>query len=263
MQEQLDLGNIPYTMPKYLSPSAIGTFNQCPMRYRFSKLDKIPEPSTEAQVLGSYVHEVLELLFQIPAEDRTESSARGIAKNLWEEKWGEEYFSLDKKSDRNEFRWKVWWCIENYFSLEDPTSFTPEGLESKVEGDIDGVPIFGIIDRWNISDSGKLIISDYKTGKKPRPQYEWEKKMQIMIYVELLEKMLGLEAEKAELIYLKSPSRAVYEPNAKIRNEVKVTLRNTWDELTDSCSTGEFECRTGPLCNWCSFKQICPAWRKS
>jgi len=245
-----------------MSPSSVGTFNQCPMRFKFSKLDKIKEPSTEAQVIGSFVHEILEHLYAYDQDERTLSNARSIAKHLWYSKWLGEYEDLDEKSDINEFRWKSWWCVENYFELEDPTTLQPSGLETKVNGDIDGVPIFGIVDRWHIED-GKIVVSDYKTGKKPKKAYEWEKKLQIMIYVDLLEKEVGVDAEYGELIYLKSPNKVRYEATPELRESVSVTLRNTWDEVITSCNSGEFECRTGPLCNWCNFKNICPAWSKS
>jgi len=249
-----------YSEPEYMSPSSIGTFNQCPMRYKFSKLDRLPEPSTDPQILGSYVHEVLEELFKLPREERTMQNAGRIAKELYSSTWQEEFKSLDKVAcDENTFRWRVRWCLENYFELEDPTSFDAAGIEARMSGDIDGVPIYGIIDRWTIEDD-KMVVSDYKTGKKPRPQYEWEKKMQIMIYSILLEKETGMETKHAELIYLKSPSVAVYHPTKKIVDSVKATIRQTWDEVTTSCSTGEFETRTGPLCNWCNYKRICPAW---
>ena len=261
VQDALPLGDIPYTLPSYLSPSSVGTFNQCPLRYKFSKLDKIPEPSTEAQVVGSFVHEVLELMFQLDESNRTLGSARSIAKQLWEDKWCNEYDTLISKSPENEFRWKVWWCIENYFKVEDPSSFTPSGLETKVDGSIEGVPIFGIVDRWSVNDSGKLVVSDYKTGKKPKPQYSLDKKLQIIIYVELLEAMTGMVAELGELIYLKSPAKVTYEANEENRNLVKTTLVKTWEELSSSCSSGVFEYRTGPLCNWCHYQSICPAWR--
>jgi len=251
-----------YATPEYMSPSSIGTFNQCPMRYKFAKLDRISEPSTEAQILGSFVHEILEELFKLDAKDRNESSARQIGKGLWNHSWSQEFANLpDQVSTENEFRWKAWWCVENYFALEDPTSFDAVGIEQKVNGDIDGVPIFGIIDRWTLED-GKMVISDYKTGKKPKPRYEWEKQMQIMIYSILLEQMTEYEVKEAELIYLKFPSKAVYKPTEKVISNVKANIVQTWDELVTSCSTGVFETRTGPLCNWCSFKGMCPAWRK-
>ena len=260
MQDSLPIGPIPYDIPRYMSPSSIGTFNQCPLKYKFSRLDKIPEPSTEAQVLGSFVHEVLEELFACSSDERTEQMARSLAKNLWYSKWQNEYASLDVKSDENEFRWKAWWCIENYFAMEDPTSFDATGIEAAMDGHIDGVPIYGIIDRWSV-ENDKIVISDYKTGKKPRPQYEWEKKMQITIYSILLKEQTGMDIERAELLYLKSGQFARYNVDSSLENAVRVEVRKTWDEVTSSCESGEFETRTGPLCGWCFYKSMCPAWR--
>lgn len=259
MSDSVD-GAQPYDLPRYMSPSSIGTFTQCPLKYKFSRLDKIPEPSTEAQVLGSFVHEVLEELFAYPKAERTEQLARTLAKNLWYSKWQVEYNDLNTKCEENEFRWKAWWCIENYFAMEDPTSFDPSGVEAVMDSSIDGVPLYGIIDRWSIEDD-KIVVSDYKTGKKPRPQYEWEKKMQITIYSILLKQQTGMEVGRAELLYLKSGQFSRYEITEDLENAVRVEVKNTWDQVTTSCATGEFETRTGPLCGWCFYKNMCPAWR--
>jgi putative RecB family exonuclease len=260
MQDSLDLGPLKYEYPKYMSPSSISTFQQCPLKFKFSRLDKLPSESTEAQVLGSFVHEVLEELFKLSRVDRTEVSARRLARELWTSKWAEEFKDLGKSCDENEFRWKAWWCLENYFAMEDPTLFDAAGIEAKMEGEINGVPLLGIIDRWSIEDN-KIVISDYKTGKKPRPQYEWEKKMQITIYSILLKEQTGMDIERAELLYVKSGQFAKYNVDEDLENAVRVEVRNTWDQVTSMCDSGEFETRTGPLCNWCDYKSICPEWK--
>ena len=260
MQDSLPLGPLSYEHPAYMSPSSISTFQQCPLKYKFSRLDKLPSESTEAQVLGSFVHEVLEELFKVDRFERTETAARKFARDLWNAKWSEEFRTLKQKCAENEFRWKSWWCIENYFGMEDPTAFDASGIEAQMQGDIDGVPIFGIIDRWSVED-GKIVISDYKTGKKPRPQYAWEKKMQITIYSILLKEQTGMDIERAELLYVKSGQFARYEVDNKLETAVRVEVKNTWDQMTSMCDSGEFETRTGPLCNWCDYKSICPAWK--
>ena len=257
MQDSLDVGAPVYPYPKYMSPSSISTFQQCPLKFKFYKLDRLPTESTEAQHLGSFVHEVLEDLFKCPREERTEATARKLARELWSTKWSAEFHALKEKCDENEFRWKAWLCIENYFGMEDPTSFDAEGIEAKMDGDIDGVPVFGIIDRYTI-ENGKLVISDYKTGKKPRKQYEWEKKMQIAIYSILLKAQTGLDVERAELLYVKSGKFARYDVDEELENAVRVEVRKTWDEVKTMCNSGEFETRTGPLCNWCDYQSICP-----
>ena len=64
------------------------------------------------------------------------------------------------------------------------------------------------------------------------------------------------------LLYLKSGQFAKYKVTDELVGRVSQDVKNTWDELVVSCESGEFETRTGPLCNWCNFKPICPAWRK-
>ena len=68
MQDSFDLGPLKYDYPKYMSPSSISTFQQCPLKFKFYKLDRLPTESTEAQHLGSFVHEVLEELFTYPRD---------------------------------------------------------------------------------------------------------------------------------------------------------------------------------------------------
>ena len=60
--------------PSYLSPSSIGTYRDCPQKFKLSRIDKIAEPPSWAMHVGSFVHEVLEHLYQAPAEDRTRFS---------------------------------------------------------------------------------------------------------------------------------------------------------------------------------------------
>lgn len=250
-----------YELPNSLSPSSINTFQQCPLKFKVIKLDKAPFKQTEHTVLGSFVHEVLEHLFMVDRKDRTEATAKMLCRQLWESTWNEKFLELDKRPNSNEFRWKAWWCVENYFAMEDPTSFDASGLEEKLEGTIDDVPIFGIIDRWSL-ENNKIVISDYKTGKKPAPKYSWETKMQISIYAIMLKEQLGLEVDRTELLYVKPGKIVTYRLSDDLESEVRVTVRNTWDEVKSSCASGVFETRPGPLCDWCDHKPLCPAFRK-
>ena len=52
-----------------LSPSRASDFKQCPLLYRFRAIDRLPEPSSTAQVRGSVVHAALEQLYALPAAE--------------------------------------------------------------------------------------------------------------------------------------------------------------------------------------------------
>lgn len=252
-----------YEPPARLSPSSVGTFLQCPLRYRLSRLDQISEPKTPEQVRGSFVHEVLEHLFMAEPEKRTLATARQIAGELWAASWSAEVerdLRLSGKALR-EWRWHAWWCVEEYFTLEDPRLVAPSGLETKLEGKVAGVPFLGIIDRWSLDDDGRATVTDYKTGKAPLPRYASDKILQIMVYADMLTSNKDVDVNTVELIYLKTPGqKAQYQPTDSELGKMRTTVQSVWNDIHAACETGEFETRPGKLCNWCSYKNICPAF---
>lgn len=256
------MGSLP--LPKNLSPSAIGTIKQCPLRFKFSKLDKIPEPANESQLMGSFVHDVLAVLFSYPQKERTLAKAKEVAKNLWDTKWAEKCEGVVSDVTHPMFRWNVWWCVENLFKLENPAELSPTGIEHWVRGKIGEVPMVGIVDRWD-SSSGTLTITDYKTGKIPtKAEYSDEKGFQLSVYGHMLEQETGLPVGLMELLYLKDAKRVTYVFDEKARQAMLEEVKSAWKEVKKMCGSGEFPARPSVLCGWCSYKgTICPAFPKN
>src|SRR5215475_11655497 len=67
-----------------LSPSRASDFKQCPLLYRFRAIDRLPEPSSTAQVRGSVVHAALEPLYALRAPDRVPETAVSLVQPAWE-----------------------------------------------------------------------------------------------------------------------------------------------------------------------------------
>src|ERR687894_93892 len=67
-----------------LSPSRAADFKQCPLLYRFRAIDRLPEPSSTAQVRGSVVHAALEQLYGLPASERDRDTAMTLVDRAWE-----------------------------------------------------------------------------------------------------------------------------------------------------------------------------------
>ena len=120
----------------------------------------------------------------------------------------------------------------------------------------------GYIDRLML-DGDTACVTDYKTGKTPRAQYVDQKFFQLIIYTQLLSS-IGISAESydVELLYLKDGVRFVKSVTANDIEVVTETLQATRAGIEDRCRAGEFEPKTSMLCNWCGFKNICPAWKK-
>ena len=246
-------------LPTHLSASSITTYEQCPLRFRFSRIDRIPEPTTEAMILGTFVHEILEKLYELDPEYRTIPEARRIARELWENKFVEETSTVRIK-DINDFRWRAWWCVENVFDMEHPPDVKIRGIEDQFSASINDVPLLGFIDRWTEEEDGSLTVTDYKSGKVSKPQYEGDKVFQIVLYAEMLERLNDVQVDNAEIMYVKFKERKRYDPTPQRRKTVLKLIDQTWEGVQTGCDTGVFPTKTGPLCNWCAYKSICPAW---
>ena len=262
-------------LPPYLSPSSISTFEQCPLKYKYTRIDKMPEPPTEATLMGNFVHEVLENFYVLEPDNRTIYAVKEISAQVWaNSEWAEKVkpilansqqvktgkSSLDK--ELNSFRWKSWFCIENIFSVENPKQVSPAGIEHELNGDIEGVRIKGFIDRWSLSESG-IVISDYKTGKAPSPRFSGDKFMQLLIYAIVLGKEQDMAIDELQLIYLKDNRIMKMKPGEEELKQTIERIVKVWEGVVDRCSSGEWEPIPHRLCDWCTFKNtICPQWNK-
>ena len=249
--------------PEFLSPSSVSTFNQCPLKFKYSKIDGLQDSGTEATMLGNFVHEVLEAMYAMAPDLRTQETAKVLARELWASKWSEEISTLihDEKN-LNRFRWTAWWCIENLWRLEDPSSLIPHSVESHVTGEIGGVKIHGFIDRLSLNDK-VVTVTDYKTGKTPRKSDLKDRFFQLIIYTQLLQSVeIMAESSLVELLYLKDGVRFQKEVTNEDIVHVTEKLQATRAGIEDRCKAGYFEPSTSFLCNWCGFKPICPAWKR-
>jgi putative RecB family exonuclease len=50
-------------LPRSLSPSKVSSFKDCALAFRFSVIDRLPEPASPQMVKGTLVHRALEGLF--------------------------------------------------------------------------------------------------------------------------------------------------------------------------------------------------------
>jgi putative RecB family exonuclease len=120
--------------PPYLSASSISTWKQCPLRYKLSRIDKIPEGTSEALLMGSFVHEVLEHLYKQPAAERTLLNAKQISSYIWAtNNWQQQVEQIvHTEQGIRQLRWNSWWCIENLWIIEDPMHVEPSGVETRL-----------------------------------------------------------------------------------------------------------------------------------
>jgi putative RecB family exonuclease len=253
---------LPYELPPYLSPSSISTYVQCPLKYKYSRVNKLSEPPTEATLMGNFVHDVLEYFYlNIEPADRNIASLKNVSSSIWTGgEWAEKVIPFIKDG-LNTFRWNSWWCLENIFKVESPVDVVPAGVETELNGSIGGFQIKGYIDRWSILD-GKTTISDYKTGKTPKARYVGDKFTQLLIYAIVLADTKDVEIDLVELLYLKDGTRFSQKFTSEDADNVSKMVESVGNQIAVSFDNNEWEAIPAVLCNWCFFKKdMCEYWK--
>lgn len=243
--------------PRHLSPSSASLFVQCPRRWRLRYVDRVPEPSGEAAVVGTFAHRVLEVLLGEAPEHRTKERAKLIAREVWPEtEHHPDYLALElDAAGARALRWKGWIAIEGLWAHEDPSTVSVRATERRVSATIGGVPFLGVVDRLDECADG-LVVTDYKSGRAPSTRFRDAKLSQVLLYAAAVAAADGEAPVRARLVYL---GETVVEAQATPERVAEAVdgLRATWDELSAAAASDEFAARPGPLCGWCPHVGNC------
>ena len=253
---------MPLELPTSLSPSKVSSFTECALAFRFSAIDRLPDPPTVATVRGTLVHSALERLMLLPADQRVPAAADQCLTEAWHAAHDDPELvalALDDEG-RAGLLADAAALVERYFTLEDPTSITPIGLELKMETDIDGLRLRGIIDRLEVDADGELVVTDYKTGRAPNQNFEQSRLGGVHFYAFLCEQVLGRRPARVQLLYLADPLAIVTVPTEQSIRGLQRKVRAIWSAIERACEKENFAPRTSRLCDYCAYKAYCPSF---
>ena len=253
---------MPLPLPTSLSPSKVSSFTDCGLAFRFSAIDRLPEPPSVAATRGTLVHAALERLFCLEPQERTYERALSCLEEAVAELRAHPEFSgleLDDDAEAT-FVGEARTLLERYFRLEDPTTITPIGIELKLEVEVGGVRLRGVIDRLELDGNGELIVTDYKTGRAPGERQEQQRLAGVAFYSLLCERLFGRRPGKVQLLYLADPLAIISVPTDRSTRGVERKLAAVWTAVERACEREDFRPNPGRLCDWCAFKAYCPAF---
>jgi putative RecB family exonuclease len=244
--------------PRHLSPSSASTYDQCPQRWAYRYIERLPDPPGPAALAGTFAHSVLERLFQGPAVGRTVERAKQLAREVWPDTEGDPHYQalgLDEAGSR-EFRWRGWRAIEGLWHIEDPTKVNVRATEQQVNTTVGEVPFRGIVDRLDRGADGSLEVTDYKSGRAPSVRFSDSRLAQVLLYAAAVEADTGERPRRARLLYLGQKVIDIEVTDAAL-DPVVDALHGTWQSVQQDCDRTEFTPKPGPLCGWCPFVDRC------
>ena len=250
-------------LPSTLSPSKITAFTNCPLAFRFSVVEHLPEPPSPAALKGTLVHRALEVLFtEYPPGSRSRDAAQKALDAAWRElQDGDELDGL--RLDETEtiaFLVDARVLVDRYLELEDPDGVRAIGLELNLSTEIDGVTVRGIIDRLDELDDGSLAVVDYKTGRAPRTEQSKSRLSGVQMYALMCEAELGRRPSVVRLLYLRDRIVISAAPTDQAMRGTRQRALGVWSAIERACKEDDFRPNPSSLCRFCAFQAYCPSF---
>lgn len=248
------------------TPSKLGSYADCPRRYRFSYVDR-PRPQKGPpwahNALGASVHNALRSWFDLPMDRRNPESAASLLKAGW---ITDGYRDSDQQ--RLAYRTALGW-LETYLAPLDPAD-DPVGVERTVATTTATLSIQGRADRIDerVSPDGRreLVIVDYKTGRSGLDSDDARGSQALALYAVAAARTFRKPCRRVELHHLPSGTIAAHEhTDASLERHVQRAEQTAADivaaeqALAAGADPDEaFPAVPGTLCGWCDYRRNCP-----
>ena len=250
-----------------LSPSSMALYDDCPKKWMYRYIEKLPDPPGVSAVMGSFAHSVLEHLMQLPPEERTQENARERATKTFKiTRLTSEFRNLELADEEiSSFKRQAWQAITGLWELENPEEVEVASTEQHLKVDVRGVPFRGYIDRVDESPEG-LVVNDYKSGKpnsqeridQSRRHVEDKHLFQVMLYSAAIAEETGASPATARVLYIGEQRQVSEEPVTEEKlTDVTDQLLHTWEALASDLRRRKFDPNPSPLCGWCPFVSHC------
>ena len=206
------------------------------------------------------MHYVFEQLFKLPAPERTIEQARGFVDAAIEAVLTEDVRRDIELDDEMMGRLlaETDAIIATYFTMEDPRDVSNEGVELRLGVEIDGTPLFGILDRLDRNPDGTLTIVDYKTGGLPNRNYDSQTFANAELYAALCAAKLGEQPATIRLLYVAQGEAIERQVSDVVVHARSKAAADAWQRITTYYEDGDFPATPSKSsCRFCSFKDLC------
>jgi RecB family exonuclease len=265
--EQLGLDGMPQRLYT-CTPTRLGTWLDCPRRYRMSYLDRPPPqkgPPWAHNSLGASVHTALAAWWRLPPGGRTVTAAGDLLERGW--------IGLGYADDAQSLAYRGWArdMVERYVRRLDP-AFEPIGVERTVATRTERIAVSGRIDRLDdrAADGGReLVVVDYKTGRQLLTVDDARASLPLALYALAAERVMRRRCHRVELHHLPTGAVLAWEHTA----EALARQLGRAEDIAAECAAADdqhpagldpdgidrvFPPRPGYLCGWCDYQQHCP-----
>jgi putative RecB family exonuclease len=246
------------------SHNKLSAYHQCPQKYKFRYVDEIPPGIRSVELhLGDSVHRALEKLYADARQGQITS--RDDLLSCFQQKWDEGYTPQLRivrpwTSARTYLETGRQMLMNYHWSFHPFMQSTTLELEEKFLFPLsESHQIRGIIDRLARNKDGSLEIHDYKTSRRvPNPE-QIANDVQLAFY-EIAIRHRWSDSKHISLIW----HYLAFDKEIKITKtpqQLETVKENALSLIQRIEGATSFPTRVTRLCDWCEYKELCPAMK--
>jgi len=237
---------------KVYSHSRLSSFEQCKIKFKFKYIDKyVPDvEETIESLLGKCAHESLEWLYKKVKEKNIPIIDDLIVyyTEIWRRMFNPDIVVVKDHLNPQDYFNKGIKFLLDYYTTNYPFADNTIELEKKIEIVLDkekNFAILGFIDRLAYNPkTEEYEIHDYKTSGTLPTSEKINSDRQLGLYAIAIKEIFGKDKKVC--------SRRTDQELEKLKKE-------TIKLIEEIEATTEFPAQKSMLCNWCEYKNICPA----
>lgn len=238
-----------------LSFSRVDTYRNCPRRFRYTHVDRLPRKPSPHLSFGSSIHGALERFYDRKLPDRP--SVDELLGFLYAS-WDPSGFAELPRSEQLEFYRHAQNVLRRFHGRLPDEHRLPAATEAWFEMPIGHeAVVVGSIDRVDVDDDGRFHLVDYKTNRRVGNRADVARSLQLALYAMACRHLYGALPETVALDFVV--------PGVVVRihrDELELdAARQAVLDTAAAVRAEEFHPTPNRLCDWCDFKAVCPAWQ--
>jgi putative RecB family exonuclease len=243
-------------MPTF-SNSRLNAYENCPMQYRLRYVDQVPIPPRESieAFVGKRVHEALEFLYLNVGKGYKPSLVEitGHLREAWDREWSDAVHIVRQGETVAGYRAIAERCVSNYYRKHDPFDRgRTVGVEVLVTFPLDPERDLG---------GGHYEIHDYKTSRRTPTQADVDRDRQLALYqMAVTQQLPDVASMRLVWHYLASGKMLVSTRSPDQLRRLREDVVALIERIERDTEAGQLPARVSPLCSWCEYKPVCPAW---
>ncbi|HEX2142582.1 MAG TPA: ATP-dependent DNA helicase, partial [Candidatus Limnocylindria bacterium] len=240
--------------PLSLSYGQIGDYLECPARYRYSHVIRIPTPASHQMAYGRALHAAVQAFHrrQLAGGSMTLDELHVELDAAWES------VGFLTRQHEEARRGAARLALERFWTEQQADPARPVAVEQEFAVQLGRDRVRGRYDRVDHDADGRVVITDYKTADVRDPataNRRARESLQLSIYALAHEAQHGRPPDEVALHFLDSGLLGRAVPSA--RRLAKATEQVV--EVGEAIRGARFEATPSPMkCGFCPFREICP-----